>query len=549
MTLRTGVTISLAAGVAAFGPTVQELQAACAGVAPGRPKDDCSLKRMQDTNAKASLCFQHDSSEAHFQTCTVEFCGRQADVCSGPGGPSMCKNQCMEYGLSQFPNLKALQHVPGAKWEAEVTTASPVAETTAAVPQQLVGLKSMRLHSQPHSAQNLQPQAERGSQAPVHLKLHAQNHSASNLQPQADKQPHKAAPPQKAAPQKDASQKAPPQKSAKVVAQPLSLHHAEKQHTKQQHTKQQHTKQQRTLAAPSAVDLATACSGVGAGQATDECTTTMMRDTNAKATSCYTQNPTNEVAYRGCCSDFCSHSGDACTGHQGPYVCSRQCTEYAYARYINLKALSGVPGARSQVALAAHHHATVNRSEAVATSLAQHKIALRGRRFMATPELDEVKTACTGVAPGIPKDACTLLRMRFTNGKARECYTTTPNSEKEYQSCCTEFCHTESVACTGNGGKAMCFAQCVQDSHPLYINLKALSGLPGALTKNLKSIDAATTNATRSLAHKSVKHEEHKVKVQANHTHSHETPLHDVADGSRMHSYRSTRSLGSGIKA
>lgn len=547
MTLRTSVTISLAAGVAAFGPTVRELQTACAGVAPGRPKDDCTLKRMQDTNAKASLCFQHDSSESHFRTCTVEFCGRQSEVCSGPGGPSLCKHQCLEYGLSQFENLNAIQHVPGAKWEAEATTATPAVETTTAIPQQLVSLKSTRLHSQPHSAENLQPQAERGSQPQVHLKLHAQNHSASNLQPQAAKQPHKATPetaasvksaPQKAASQKAAPHKATPQKSAEPA---LSLHHAKAAKA---------AKHQHSLTAPSADDLSAACSGVGAGQATDECSTTMMRDTNAKATECYSQNPTNEVAYRGCCSDFCSHSGEACTGHQGQFVCTRQCTEYAYGRYINLKALSSVPGARSQVATAAHHHATVNRSEAVATSLAQHKVALRGRRFMATPELDEVKTACAGVAPGIPKDACTLLRMRFTNGKARDCFSTTANNEKEYQSCCTEFCHTESDACTGNGGKSMCFAQCIQSSHPLYINLKALSGLPGAL----KDIDSATTNHTasisrRSLAHKSVQHTEHKVKLAANHTHSHVQPVHDVADGPSMHSYRSTRSLGSGIKA
>lgn len=526
MTLRSGVTITLAASVSAFGPTVRELQTACAGVAPGRPKDDCTLKRMQDTNAKASLCFQHDSTESHFRTCTVEFCGRQSDVCSGPGGPSMCKHQCMEYGLSQFENLKAIQHVPGAKWEAEVTTAAPQAETTTAVPQQL----SLRLHSQKHTAENLHPQAANASKPSVHLKLHAQNHSASNLQPQAAKHPHKAA--EKATPKKATPQKSAPQNTAHQTASKKSV--------------ALHAKQEHGLTAPSSDDLTTACSGVGAGSATDECTKMMMRDTNAKATTCYSQNPANEVAYRGCCSDFCSHSGEACTGHQGQYVCSRQCTEYAFGNYVNLKALSGLPGA----AASSHHHATVNRSEAVATSLAQHKVALRGRRFMATPAFDEVKSACVGVAPGLPKDTCTMLRMRFTNGNARECFQKTPASEKAYQSCCTEFCHSESEACTGNGGKAMCFAQCVQDSHPLYINLKALSGLPGALKAN----EPVATNKTssghhRSLAHKSVEHNEHKVKHAANHTHSHMKPVHDVVDGSSMHSYRSTRSVGSGMKA
>lgn len=236
MALRVSVINGLFIWASASGPTPEELQSACAGAAPGRPNEDCSLKRMQDTNAKAAMCFeQHLSAETSFQSCCGVFCGEQGKICTGRGGNDMCRKQCMEYGNSQFVNFKALVNLPGAGWHSD------------------------------------------------------------------------------------------------AAAQPIKI------------LAQHHTTHSRTFARPSAEALAKACLGVGAGTATDECSTTRIRDTNAQAMECYAETPSDEAAYQSCVSTFCDVQGRVCTGRGGEFVCGRQCAEFARSQYVNLKAMETLP--------------------------------------------------------------------------------------------------------------------------------------------------------------------------------------------------------------
>lgn len=264
MFLRVSVINGLFVCGSALGPTPAQLQSACAGSGPGRFNDDCSLKRMQDTNAKAATCFeQSPSDETAFQSCCGVFCQEQGKICTGKGGDVMCRKQCIEYGHSQFVNLAALVSLPGAEW-----------------------------------------------------------HSDAAAEP------------------------------AKVLAQ-------------------HHTSHSRTFARPSAEELANACMGVGAGTATDKCSTTRIRDANAQAMDCFTETPADEVAYQTCVGTFCDAQGRACTGPGGEFVCGRQCIEFARSQYVNLKAMETLPRFK---------RSTTTMTTTASPPLATHVALLRSRR-------------------------------------------------------------------------------------------------------------------------------------------------------------------------
>jgi len=91
-------------------PSLNELEATCAGVAPGQPNSLCTKMKIQDQNAKAADCFRRDSSEAAFNACFGEACEVQSRFCSGPGGQSMCNSDCHKMTGKRFNSFQSMMH-------------------------------------------------------------------------------------------------------------------------------------------------------------------------------------------------------------------------------------------------------------------------------------------------------------------------------------------------------------------------------------------------------------------------------------------------------
>jgi len=501
-------------------PSLNELEANCAGVAPGKPNRLCTKMKVQDQNAKAAECFHRDSSEAGFGACFGEVCEVQSQFCSGPGGQAMCNSDCTKLTSKRFANFRLMTH-----WEtvsrADNTNDTSIEEASMMFAQiaNPPGLKDLeaacagvapgqpnrlcnKIQTQGQNAKAADCFSQDSSEAAFNecfaevCDVQSQFCSGSGGRSKCNSDCLKQTSRRFMACEKmmrwKINSKSTPEDQ---VAEESLL--ALSQEVFSPHTE-----------GPSSKDLLAACNGNGA-QFSHNCVVSRMKDVNTKATSCYANFSSDEKSYQSCVRNICSEQSHACTGSRGSVLCFSQCQEYASHQFTNFKAVSKLPGAHWDPSAALTSDKVeamkknVTKADAplanLAKKLSRHhmnhgvnahtaSMVLVSAKTELGPDFQDLEFACSGFAPGQHNRECSMTRVRDTNARAAACFEALPRNETtfhiSYQACCDGFCVNQSRTCTGEGGEKMCLSECQALSYSQVATFQALGAWHGHQKSN-----------------------------------------------------------------
>lgn len=501
-------------------PSLNELEASCAGVAPGQPNRLCTKMMTQDQNAKAADCFSRGSSEDAFAACYSEACEVQSQACSGPGGPEMCNSECAALTTRRFNNMQRMMHwqvndqlvnraVPHQSRADHSNTADADDEEVSMMLAQIANppdLKDLETAcagvapGQPNRlCTKMQVQDQNAKAAECFRQNSAEAAFNSCFAEVCDVQSQFCSGP---GGRSTCNSNCVKQTSRRFMTcskmakwQVFSNSNTE---ALLELSQEVFSPQPQKSNGPSAKDLLGACGGNA--HSSHNCVVMRMRDVNTKATSCYAQFPTDEKSYLSCARNICSEQSHACTGSKGSIICFGQCQEYASHQFTNFEAASKLPGVHwdASAALTSGKVAAMKKVAAktaaplakFAKKLSRHHLqpgvishpvgmSLVEKKTKAGPDFEELEFACSGFAPGQHNKDCSMMRVRDTNARAAACYEALPRNETTfhmaYQACCDSFCVNQSSTCTGQGGEQMCLSECKAFSYSQIATFQAIA--------------------------------------------------------------------------